>query len=50
MLKFRVLLIAVRLFCGRAGSAPLMDSSLTEKKPVIETPSMRLASAKKSLY
>ena len=47
MLKLRVLLIAGGLFCVPSGfSAHAQQQPPAEKKPLIETPSMRLAAAK----
>jgi hypothetical protein len=46
MLKLRVLLIAAGLFCVTSGQFSAHAQQPAEKKPLIETPSMRLAAAK----
>ena len=46
MLKLRVLLIAAGLFCVTSGQFSAHAQQPPEKKPLIETPSMRLAAAK----
>jgi hypothetical protein len=46
MLKLRVLLIAGGLFCVTSGQFFAHAQQPAEKKPLIETPSMRLAAAK----